>query len=118
MEENKRRNMNKQLTALKQSIKHWEDNIEKAIHHTLIPGDIGRYVCPCCNIYWWNGKKYCADCPIKILTNKTCCQYTPYDKIHLCGGDATDTIWDMTIKSVFLEYMFLLNCYYALGGKC
>lgn len=63
---------NKQITALKESIKHWEENYEaESVDNISVRWDS----CACC-VLWIENE--CEECPISEFTGQQHCHGTPY----------------------------------------
>jgi hypothetical protein len=67
----------KTLSALKRSVKHWEENLDA--NHIL---DIQIYEddCPLCAIFGEDDA--CKGCPIRDYTGKPDCLKTPWEKVR------------------------------------
>ena len=71
----------KTLTALRRSIKHWEENVaaKEPDKASVEGGD-----CALCNIFVWPGifasdKRFdCLSCPVAKRTGETSCKGSPY----------------------------------------
>ena len=61
--------------ALKKSIKHWEENLEKAKQGALCNDDIDGDKCALCGLFWLCD---CEGCPVKDSTGEEDCKNTPY----------------------------------------
>lgn len=64
------------LTALKASIKHWEENVAAEA-----PDDAktGPDHCALCSQFYWDGNR-CAGCPVAERVGKPTCRNPEYDK--------------------------------------
>lgn len=66
----------KTLAALKKSIKHWENNVEKARGGKLKKADIQSSKCSLCVMF--SNLFYCGYCPVKLKTGKMFCCDSPW----------------------------------------
>jgi len=79
------------LTALKESIAHWEENAadpENAL--------IGVSSCPLCRKFHKNyrndGKPSCTGCPVFLHTGKSYCRSTPYHSLDRLAEFLPETV--------------------------
>ncbi len=94
--------------ALKLSIKHWENNLEKVKKKTL--PDLGAGSCALCLEYI---DDKCANCPIALKTNKISCYDTPYYTVEdSIDNTTTEKGWKILKKAVKKELQFLRNLKY------
>lgn len=104
------------MQAIKASIEHWQDNVEKAMENEQI--DIRQTSCALCDRYYHYG--YCGGCPVKFHSEHDDCYETPYhevvDRVDKDGSVAQEYTWKELAKACWLEYLFLLNIWYAEGG--
>lgn len=65
------------LRALKDSIRHWEENVA-----AVTPHDAKIYAddCPLCDMFY--RKKGCAGCPVEAVTGLPDCGSTPWSKVR------------------------------------
>jgi hypothetical protein len=72
------------LTALKASIKHWEENVKVAKQGGRV--DISPASCECCNKFNKNSnydyESDCSGCPISGFTHEQYCTNTPYEDLY------------------------------------
>lgn len=59
--------------ALEESIKHWEENVERAERNEGLL--LGPDDCALCGLFW---KKDCVGCPVSERTGKLSCDGSPY----------------------------------------
>ncbi len=69
-------NMDKKAEqALRQSIQHWKENLERAEGDRVSKIDTSARSCALCNMFFESG---CQGCPVSCQTGKDCCNGTPY----------------------------------------
>ena len=63
------------LTALKASIKHWEENVaaETPDKASSQPED-----CALCSAFAFGSRHECTGCPVRDRTKQSCCEGSPY----------------------------------------
>ena len=70
----------KTLTALKKSIKHWEENVAA---ETAWDASTRASECALCAIFLYNGTQTrCTGCPVREKTKRSYCNRSPYTKAH------------------------------------
>lgn len=67
---------NTTLTALKNSITHWERICDPV---TTMEEEIGVRSCALCQLFWRNN---CNGCPVTIASGNILCQDTPYYEVQ------------------------------------
>jgi hypothetical protein len=97
------------LVALKQSIKHWEENLvicqeSKSISDILKSISLGSMACALCNKFTC-GK--CGGCPISDRTGCACCHESPYMNISKVYDKSARCYKPTMIKYVKAEIDFL-----------
>jgi len=101
------------MQALKASILHWQDIVERAEKLEQLP--LGPNNCPLCIKYNGcmnsNAKDNCKGCPIAFYAKQPGCRGTPYYAVPTKPGDKD------AIKTCQEEYDFLLSIWYAEGGE-
>jgi hypothetical protein len=70
------------ITALKKSIKHWQENLVKARKHILSFNDVDSSKCALCNLYVTDTSSSCQKCPVYLCTGRENCFNTPYYKVR------------------------------------
>jgi hypothetical protein len=67
------------IEALRQSIKHWEENVSA---ETFGDVSIGNKSCSLCELYLMNdGLPACRGCPVSEETKDALCAGSPYEKV-------------------------------------
>jgi len=110
------------MEALKASILHWQDNVEKAIQHEEIHHN--WHHCMLCVKYCQLAKFNCQRCPVSYHTGIPQCRNSPWSNINMVckinRGVPDGPLgygWKDVQKACWEEYLFLLNIWYAEGGK-
>ena len=70
------------MTPLQESVKHWEENLEKLKAETIDAGDIYSENCPLCTAYV-EPEDDCSKCPVAKDTGMNLCQNSPWEKAQL-----------------------------------
>lgn len=70
----------KALTALKASIKYWEENVEKAKNGKLLSKDIQSDEGGLCTAF--RKGRNCSGCPVRTFTEANGCIHTPWYSVH------------------------------------
>ena len=79
------------MTALEESIKHW-DELTRVITADEIK--IGHAHCPLCIRHWNIGElKGCGECPVRASTGNDFCVGSPYRAADLAAQDAQYFKW-------------------------
>ena len=84
-------------TALRKSIRHWAENIEHSKRGEQI--HVSYSDCACCRAFIFS---HCLGCPISKIAGERDCKNTPYQSYR---------------TNPYLEFLYLLNVWYAMGYK-
>lgn len=90
----------KTLTALKKSIKHWEENVEKSKKEILNYNDIDGTNCELCCVF---GNTFCVGCPVYKKTFLTHCNGSPWRSVNISISAGKNTIEPCEKELAFLK---------------
>ena len=108
--EQQRKYSKRTISALKKSVKHWQENFDA--DHCL---DISIYDedCPLCSIF--ANDDDCKGCPIRDYTGKPDCRKTPWHHVFMTSYENTADLPSKKLKNAIKkELTFLENLYKQL----